>query len=158
MGFAMNLLLKCLILLSVTGAVPLTFFDLEEKTVTSGELISIKGFLYESEDGYILAAQPNLKSCCVGKVEHIFVSGDSSLKASPYVITLEGMLKVDPSHKYVLEQAHVVPEEKYTFLWLVVGVTGILLGFFYRVRGKIKRKVAKTQRRTIFTTEHTEKH
>ena len=47
-----------------------------------GEEIEIRGFLYQKEDLWILAPQPNLKSCCVGKGTYIVVEGDFEHSAS----------------------------------------------------------------------------
>lgn len=116
MRFAIKLLLMSFVFFNITYGeeIPtLTFFDLEQPSkVQSGQKIKIRGFLYKSEDGeFVLASQPNLKSCCVGTkskvAQQIIVKGDSTLKLSSYVVLLEGVLKVDPQYNQEGELVHL---------------------------------------------------
>lgn len=100
-------------------ALVLTFFDIEaiaqQQDAPSGQLIEIRGFLYETNDHHpILAAEPNLKSCCVGssskRNRQLLVIGDSPSINQTNAITLKGNLKVDfnDSFPFKLENAEIV--------------------------------------------------
>lgn len=65
-----------------------------------GKDVEIRGFLYKGDDGnYLLAEQPDLKSCCLkpgGSKKALQVEG---MGLSPFVgtqVTLKGVLYTDP--------------------------------------------------------------
>lgn len=113
------------------------------------EIVQIKGFLYEQQDGrFILASQPNLKSCCLGKEslikQQIIVEGH--FKKVSDVVILEGILKMNPRQNekgeyiqwYILQQPRLIIEEKQSLPWksslLLIG--GILtLGIAFKRKG-----------------------
>lgn len=104
------------------------FTDLQDHI---NEEITIRGFLYESQDGsYVLAPQPNLRSCCVGSdakaKEQIVVNGSFEGRDKP--VTIYGFLEQDHSH-YILQEPMLVHDEGYEWPFLtftVVAVCGIL--------------------------------
>jgi hypothetical protein len=86
--------------------------------------IRIRGFLYRAEDGrLILAAEPNLKSCCLDKISierQIAISGNLQMPIeSGNIVVVEGKLIVDPTvddngqwkSLYLLEEVSVIKEE-----------------------------------------------
>lgn len=116
-----------------------TFLDLETH-VQNGQLIEIRGFLYETEQKQlILAAEPNLKSCCVGshskRQKQLLVSGDvkegiSSMSA----VTLKGELLVHfgDIFPFRLENASIqvqpdIPYSMLGVLTMILVFTGIWL-------------------------------
>ena len=60
------ILCLCFVVIDASEAIPYSFETLTK--AKEGELITIRGFLYENEHGELfLSSQPNLKSCCIGK-------------------------------------------------------------------------------------------
>lgn len=103
---------------------PITFLELEkwEKAISMDQkAVEIRGFLYEDQDGQkILATEPNLKTCCLGKKNsQIFVDGSISSRAS-IATTLQGILEVDRNLKIKrLSQAQVVEKNFHSFSILI---------------------------------------
>lgn len=109
--------------------------------------VTVCGFLYRTQSGdLVLAAEPNLKSCCVGgrhTVEkQIYVEGDiESLKAGQ-VYLLQGIFTVDPfkdsaghlTRLYQLRNARVLlAQEKASMaIWFAVIILIALFYFVYR--------------------------
>lgn len=67
-----------------------------------GKKVKIRGFLYSNgKDEWILAADPHLKTCCIGSKEkaaqQIFLDGKFSEKLVNQVIEVEGILNFDPN-------------------------------------------------------------
>lgn len=80
----------------------ISFFQLPENPI--GQEIQIRGFLYQSAEGLILSAQPNLKSCCLSKYPKIYVHAEIDIPPSNQVITLQGNL-FQKEGLYYLENA-----------------------------------------------------
>jgi len=104
--------------------------------IAQDKQIEISGFLYQSpEHGWVLASEPNLKSCCVGndkqKNKQLLVEGKmKGLPSSATAIALRGVLVVDLNNyfPYKLKDAEGVSQEKkLADLWLTVAVIGLLL-------------------------------
>lgn len=137
------LLICCLLLCSFSN---LLSFD--QLSSSNQEMIQIRGFLYQLPDGHlILASQPDLKSCCLGKEsllkQQIFVQGD--FKPSAYAVTLEGKLKIVPQYDsngqliqwYVLEEARLVSSSSFVFPWrafiMLLGLLLLIIGSKNRI-------------------------
>jgi hypothetical protein len=61
----------------------------------------VRGFVYKKEDGsWILAEEPNLKSCCIGSEKNldkqIALKGDFSNVLPHRAVTVSGKLKEEP--------------------------------------------------------------
>lgn len=128
----------------------ISFFELNYKIKEfnpEGNLIQIRGFLYETSDfRIVLATEPNLKSCCVGsalkKQKQILVSGDvGALLNDRSAITLKGNLEVNHQNDFPfhLTNAMIVDEDRQSFeMFFVMG--GILIlgavGYFMWKREK----------------------
>ena len=128
-----------------------TFFDLEalsnNESIINGELIQIRGFLYKTDRSeMILAAEPNLKSCCIGstvkKHKQLLVFGDvgSSLNQKT-AVTLKGTFNSDgnSSFPYRIEFASVVEERKQSAILLAMGGIFLILLLLLTLR-KIKKE------------------
>lgn len=90
----------------------------------SHQKVRIRGFIFKSDSGeWILAAEPNLKSCCVGSRERanqqIVILGEvGEIGMSGQVIDVEGTLVIDPIKDsdgrwrriYTLNEAVVIQE------------------------------------------------
>lgn len=112
------------------------FFKLEalhQPQAIPPKTIQIKGFLYQNADSqWILAAQPNLKSCCVGnsskRYQQLLISGSIAQESPSYAITLQGDLYLDPLSPFPnrLENASIVNQENpFSLLFLILGSLGI---------------------------------
>lgn len=155
----MNLLAICFLLLTMTSALhsepelpaPILFVEdlfnekLEGKEsieASNGKRVQIRGFWrgISSEEG-VLAATPDLKSCCIKAPEKIhqqvIVRGDLR-GISSGAVTLEGFFKIDPQYdqKRNLNQLYVLEFEKEvrqpissSFIFLIAGMLLILFPF-----------------------------
>ena len=110
--------------------------------------VTIRGFIYQSADQrWILASEPNLKTCCVGSMhkiwQQIIVEGEFESFPSNQVVKLAGKLQVDPvwdnkqSLKQVfrLENAQIV-QEYHHYNWLLLSglAIGLLALAFFALR------------------------
>lgn len=118
--------------------------------------VQVKGFLYHSlEDQIILAARPNLKSCCIGKgaqwKEQIRVKGELGSFPQQGMATLEGIFIIDPRYDetgqlmqlYVLEQARIISQRESERLpWRTLSLLSLfmclLVGLFRWMYHRIK--------------------
>lgn len=145
---------------SVTSLQNLTFQQLKNTDTSTLHLqeVVIRGFLYHLDDHFILASEPNLKSCCVG-ISHldrpqIIVLGlpfDTELPST--TVVLRGMFKIDANHRYLLENT-IIEQESHDshFLWmLTIGVGcvfAILIIFTFREgSNKAKTEILRKQPR-----------
>lgn len=79
------------------------------------QTILIKGFLYRDKNNHwILASEPNLKSCCLGSPQkiksQIAVFGDLPMTPPIRAITIQGKLQIadqSANHFYSIRQASV---------------------------------------------------
>lgn len=95
------------------------FFQLDAmllETKSIPQKVAIKGFLYKSDShDIILAAEPNLKSCCIGnstkRNRQIIVIGDipPSFLSQRKPVTLVGVLTIDPSRPFPAQLVTVNP-------------------------------------------------
>jgi hypothetical protein len=90
--------------------------------------VIIRGFLYSvGNDGWILASEPNLKSCCVGasgkRSLQIYAEGSLPKEPTRAAILVQGTLKITPGTLkpfYALEQAFISEEPlSLSIVWIV---------------------------------------
>lgn len=113
-----------------------------DSVALENQLVHVRGFLYRLDDGsWILACQPNLKSCCVSKQptnQRLHISGDLGLETPQQVVELEGKLRIAFAEQipmYHLDEARLVKatESSPTPWGTIVGVLLVcFLGFSYR--------------------------
>lgn len=125
-------------LLAEQQATSYTFFHLEtlfhkgvvqKEKIANGEFIEIRGFLYKTEDsGFILAAEPNLRTCCVGSpiraYKQLCILGNiNSTMSQNYAITLRGNLIInfEKDFPFQLENAMVINEKKQSLHMVLIG-------------------------------------
>lgn len=109
-----------------------------------GQEVSLRGFLYETQEGgRILAAEPNLKSCCVGAADRqerqVWVLGpDVTLPSMARVVVLRGRLSRDESGRGLqLQNAALVGDTGSFYCPLCIATPLLLLllaGIAYRYR------------------------
>ena len=125
----------------------ISFFDLDDTVFSNDQLITIRGFLYESpESQLILAAEPNLKTCCVGSAskrqKQLLVTGDiAPALTRSSAVTLQGNLVIalEDNFPFRLENSLIVPQKDqyYLMLGLVgLGLTLLSGGTFFLLRKK----------------------
>lgn len=119
---------------------PLTFYELAQIQNTQ-KPIKIRGFLYQTSDAqWILAAEPNLKSCCIGKkiTQQIFL--DNFHTPSPFntVVEMAGLLSVETSSSgqkiYVLKNSALLPPEENSYAWVLLACIPIGCSGFWLFR------------------------
>jgi hypothetical protein len=108
------------------------------------QYVQIRGFLYRTPQGnLILAAQPDLKSCCVGtgsKVkQQVIVQGAIDPIIQQSVVNLQGIFKIDPLYDsdgqlkqfYSLYEAIILPKKALRFPWKILSALVIMLSLLY---------------------------
>lgn len=109
-----------------------------------GQEVSLRGFLYETQDGgKILAAEPNLKSCCVGTADRqerqVWVLGpDVTPPSMARVVVLRGRLSRDEAGRgFQLQNAALIGDTVSNYCPLCIATPLLLLllaGIAYRYR------------------------
>ena len=112
--------------------ISVSFENLSE--LSSSKEIRIRGFLYQSREGqWILAPEPNLKSCCIGSshqaAKQIILSGNYNKKKINEVIAVEGSLTREDSRYYLKGEKLI--ESKKNHLWIYIGA---LIVFIFIIR------------------------
>lgn len=128
----LNLHLFLLFLSCKLYADPITFTDLQN--LSTNENVQIRGFLYETHDKkLILASIPNIKSCCIGKLDsQIYVYGLPETPSFKNAVTLEGKLSIlndFGTRRYQLDNANLIPEKKSSILTTLLTVIIALIIF-----------------------------
>ncbi len=102
--------------------------------------VIIRGFLYQGSDGgWILAAEPNLRTCCVGAsakvMQQIFLNDKFIGESQQRAVTLQGKFFVEPiwtegslKRLYQMDQAVILPYPRYSWPLLVIAIIIIGLG------------------------------
>lgn len=117
---------------STNNPVYLSFDDLADEEKLSGlqdSPVRMRGFLHDGgANNWVLASQPDVKTCCLGKkesIQHIVVHGDLANISRELAINLEGILTAHPN-SYVIMKA-VVVQDKYVLSPFLIGFV-IMLG------------------------------
>ena len=127
---------------TITSFQELTFANhgIEQLKKIDSQHIRIRGFLYATPEGhYILAAQPNLRSCCVTTLskadQRIEIRGLGAISIPMRPVILEGFLKTNPEYSkegkliglYTLENAQLIYEKETSFFRILIIICSILL-------------------------------
>ncbi|PJD97289.1 MAG: hypothetical protein CK425_04010 [Parachlamydia sp.] len=119
---------------------PFTFYELSQIQNTP-KPIKIRGFLYQTSDKqWVLAAEPNLKSCCIGKkfAQQIFLDKFQTPSSFHAVVEMTGLLTVETSSSgqkiYVLKNAALLPPEENSYAWVLLACIPIGCSGFWLFR------------------------
>lgn len=100
--------------------------------------VAIRGFLYQQNHRWILAAEPHLKSCCIGtprtSMNQIYLESLGDLiGASQHPVTIKGRLMIEPSWEgdqltqlFVMKNAQLEQPSSRSFVYFVLGL-GLLI-------------------------------
>ncbi|MBA3815194.1 MAG: hypothetical protein H0X29_01480 [Parachlamydiaceae bacterium] len=116
--------------------------------------VSIRGFVYRTKDGKnVLAAEPDLKSCCVASRENILrqvmLEGDEiAFLNNGRAQEVQGRFEIEPLKNengswkkiFVLQDALVIkkkPERPLGLLYLITGFTFTIVIFLFLYKEKI---------------------
>lgn len=110
-------------------ALSLTAFnEFDQIKLLNGKLVKVRGFLYSNENKeWLLSQEPNVKSCCVGKLANpLFLSGSFNDNLINQVVEVEGMLTLH-DHYFWLQNATLINKEKdyHSTVFLSIAVMGI---------------------------------
>lgn len=108
-----------------------------------GEELSLRGFLYRSEDGqWILSPEPNLRSCCIGtklkKDTQIALEGQLDESSINKAVTVKGIWSKEP--RFQLSHAQIEKNDIASIWWIIpfIMAAGYL---FHRIRTRKDRHV-----------------
>lgn len=123
---------------NLSRTLPETLLAYESQQVT------IRGFLYLADDAWILASEPNLKSCCVGASNkrglQLVVQGSLPKESATTALLVQGNFKITPGSLqsfYTLEQAFIVEEPlSFSLFWgaAIACVCMFLIFYFWKKR------------------------
>lgn len=109
------------------------------KSIEEGKEISLRGFLYRSDDGnWILSQEPNLRSCCVGSAKKInsqvVLEGDINEVYLQKAVTIKGIWSKEP--RFQLNYARIEETNQWSLLWIIpiILIGGYLVRKMQRVR------------------------
>jgi len=96
--------------------------------------IQLRGFVYTYNDMYILASQPNLKSCCLGKFpqNQIWIK-ELTGADTDRAVKLQGVLVRDKEDRLMLINAAIIKETRSTTGWFLP-LGGVLLFLIQLIR------------------------
>jgi hypothetical protein len=116
--------------------IPASFQELSQQDFLNRE-VTIRGFLYLKEDGnWILAAEPNLKTCCLGSTQkaksQIILDSNFEGFSSNKVVLIQGNLTVEKGLFHLQNSKVLEDNEKSPFillggLSLILGCIGLML-------------------------------
>lgn len=122
----------------------LSFDDLNDPEKMAAVIDSpatLRGFLHRKDSMWILAAEPNVKSCCIANAnqatKQIILEGDFSTLSQQTVVKIEGLLTYKQPF-YHLQKASVVHSKNGSFPFITILAGFLTMGggylLFRRVR------------------------
>lgn len=115
---------------------------LKEQSAFHGQTVNIRGFLYQEPEGqWILASEPNLKTCCIGTskkvTQQIFLSAPFTAEALRHAVTVKGDFVIKPiwnkdgslHQLYQLDNPILLSSAKIQWSWPTVGLIVFAISF-----------------------------
>lgn len=84
-------------------SIAIGFQQLSDATAWNDKEIEIRGFIYQVDQQYYLASEPNIKTCCMGKKTKILLSEKFPEVGPGQVVSLQGTFFVDDDGAYHLK-------------------------------------------------------
>lgn len=113
-----------------------------EQSAFHGQSVNIRGFLYQEPEGqWILASEPNLKTCCMGTskkvAQQIFLSGPFAAETLRHAVTVQGDFVIKPiwnkdgslRQLYQLDNPILISSAKIQWSWPTVGLIVFAISF-----------------------------
>ncbi|WP_075882550.1 hypothetical protein [Candidatus Protochlamydia sp. W-9] len=139
----LKLIIFSFFFLSFTTSSQITFEELQSENYffIPEQSVQIKGFIYQSPwNTFILASQPNLKSCCIDNshqaAQQIFLKGIDKISTNQ-MVTVQGILKLQVQEEgkklrqfYILENAEIISQKVLPFWTLIFCFIFIIFTFF----------------------------
>lgn len=127
---------------------PLGFDQLAQKDFDRQE-IEIRGFLYQATDGrWLLAEEPNLKTCCVGAshqaTRQVTLHGEGDSFPIGFAVTVQGILHHHPRYLadgslkslYEMHQPRILPTESQCIPCILIltfiAIAALFLNLYYK--------------------------
>lgn len=111
---------------------PLTFSELLDQNVQQlhGKPVEIRGFLYKNDrKEWILAAEPNLKTCCIKTHQQLVIDDKTSSlpqETPSTAITLQGTFFIAHNTSYHLQNPLIVPSSSHALFFSVILIAIVL--------------------------------
>lgn len=125
----------------------------EDPKQWEGKEISIRGFLYQKEDGsFIISSLPHLKSCCLDhdsiRRQQLILEKYKDPFITNRVVELVGLLKTESvknqagsiNERYLLTEPRLANLQSLNIPWGTIGMTCIGIGWVSRRWLKARRK------------------
>lgn len=132
-----------LLAITVSATTELSFDDLSDQDKIASAIespVQIRGFLYRNGNTWILAALPNVRSCCLGTSEQakkqVLLEGDFPSTLPQRVVTIEGMLTYEFPF-YRLKQAVLIEPQRTSFPMAPLLVASLAIGLAYLLLRKL---------------------
>lgn len=104
-----------------------------------GQRIRLRGFIYKTADGeFIIAPEPNLKSCCLHKSHLIYLKSNQLTVSENIPMEIEGSLELNGKQLFLAEISQ--PEAITTPLeWRAFLLVATLTTLFFWLWGRLKK-------------------
>lgn len=123
---------------------PIGFHQLAQ--MDTPQEVQIRGFLYRADDGrWVLAEEPNLKSCCIGASHNaerqVVLNTDYVEAPLGFVVTVEGNLLRSRSYLadrklaslYALENPQIIANKSHCLPCILILIVSVGIAYAYTV-------------------------
>lgn len=117
-------------------------YTFQQLPAESGKEIEIRGFLYPNSEGkWILASEPNLRTCCVGnpdKAAQQIQIENLAITDSPSQAVLVRGVFLNEGKYYKMDKAEIIPHETEWLLYVATSIIIMILAVY--IVAWVKRK------------------